>query len=305
MIQLNVKQELGRRIRTAREEKKLTREDVCNDESELTIRQLLRIEKGECLPSLPKISYIAKKINIPIILLIDESYTMIPNNYLKQKNYLLKKSPYGKKENIEEIEEILDKLYTQYYDNLPEDEQLFIDLIQSRVDFQFYDDHRFGEPIILDYIDHLFKKKYYTENDLILIEVYLHYLSLKKYNSNIVHSLLKKSINQTDITLELSAFLLLKIVLACLNTFEINQDFKYFEFCLNTADVLMKEHNDFKKKPIVDMVRGKYYLFAKNDPKTAQKYYKSGSNLAQIFGDDFLSKKILEEYEKDIRKNIN
>jgi len=103
VILLNIKQELGKRIRTIREDKKLTREDVCNDESELTVRQLLRIEKGESLPSLPKISYIAKKIDVPITLLIDESYTMIPNDYLKQKNYLLKKSSYGKKDNIKKL----------------------------------------------------------------------------------------------------------------------------------------------------------------------------------------------------------
>lgn len=136
---MDIKKELGRRIRTIREDKFLTREDVCSDESELTVRQLFRIEKGESLPSLPKITYIAKKIDTPVTLLIDESYTMIPNDYLKQKNRLLKKSPYGRKENIEIIEQILDDLYTKFYDNLPEDEQLFVDLMQSRVDFQFYD----------------------------------------------------------------------------------------------------------------------------------------------------------------------
>ena len=33
----------------------MTREVLCNDESELTVRQLVRIEKGESLPSLKKI----------------------------------------------------------------------------------------------------------------------------------------------------------------------------------------------------------------------------------------------------------
>jgi len=304
VIELNIKQELGRRIRIIREDKQLTREDICNDESELTVRQLLRIEKGESLPSLPKISYIAKKIDTPITLLINESYTMIPKDYLKQKNSLLKKSPYGRNENIELIEHMLDDLYTQYYDKLPEDEQLFIDLMQSRVDFQFYDDTRFGEPIILDYIDQLLKKKNYTENDLILIEVYLHYLSLKTYDDQLIKSLLKKSINQTDIEVELLSFLLLRILIATLNTFEINNDFEMFRLCLDTANTLMTEHNDFKKKPIIDMVEGKYYLIHKKDPKTALEFYESGANLAKIFNDNFLAKKILEEYQIDTKKEF-
>lgn len=299
---LDIKKELGRRIRTIREDKKLTREDICNDESDLTVRQLLRIEKGESLPSLPKISYIAKKIDTPITSLIDESYTMISNDYLKQKNILLKKISYGKKENIEKIEKTLDNLFIQYYEDLPEDEQLFINLMQSRIDFQFYDDIRFGEPIILDYIDQLLKKKNYTENDLILIEVYLHYLSLKDYDKHLIKTLLEKSINQTDVELELLSFLLLRILLAILNIFEINNDFDMFRLCIDTANTLMIEHNDFKKKPIIDMVEGKYYLLYKKDPNTALNFYESGANLAKIFGDNFLAKRILEEYQIDINK---
>lgn len=301
---MNSKQDLGRRIRTIREEKKFTRENFCEDESELTVRQLLRIEKGESLPSLPKIEYIARRLDIPITLLIDESSVVIPNDYLKQKNHLLKNSSYGRKENVELIEMTLDKLYIQYYDNLPEEEQLFIDLMQSRVDFQFYDDIRFGEHIVLDYVNQLHKKKIYTENDLILIEVYLHYLSLKDYDSQLIKLILENSINRTDIEVELLSFLLLKILLAALSIFEINNDFKIFRLCLDTANTLMVEHNNFNKKPIVEMIEGKYYLIHKKDPDTALKYYESGANLAKIFGDNFLAKKILDEYQVDFNKNF-
>ena len=48
----DIKSEIGKKLRRLREEKGLTREVLCNDESELTVRQLVRIEKGESLPSL-------------------------------------------------------------------------------------------------------------------------------------------------------------------------------------------------------------------------------------------------------------
>ena len=47
--------EIGRRIRTLRTEKGLSREAFCGDEKELTVRQLGRIETGNNLPSLAKL----------------------------------------------------------------------------------------------------------------------------------------------------------------------------------------------------------------------------------------------------------
>ena len=44
-----LKLKIGNNIRTARLNKNLTQSDVCGDESELTIRQLARIENGQVL----------------------------------------------------------------------------------------------------------------------------------------------------------------------------------------------------------------------------------------------------------------
>ena len=49
----------------------MTREVLCNDESELTVRQLVRIEKGESLPSLKKLEYIANMLGIPVSNIVD------------------------------------------------------------------------------------------------------------------------------------------------------------------------------------------------------------------------------------------
>ena len=58
----DIKSEIGKKLRRLREEKGMTREVLCNDESELTVRQLVRIEKGESLPSLKKLEYIANML---------------------------------------------------------------------------------------------------------------------------------------------------------------------------------------------------------------------------------------------------
>ena len=61
-----MKLELGRKIRLARENRELTREMICEDESNITIRQLARIETGKSLPTLTKLTFLADKLNISL-----------------------------------------------------------------------------------------------------------------------------------------------------------------------------------------------------------------------------------------------
>ena len=44
--------DLGEKVRLLREEKGLSRPVFCGDESELSVRQLVRIEKGEFRPTI-------------------------------------------------------------------------------------------------------------------------------------------------------------------------------------------------------------------------------------------------------------
>lgn len=68
----DIKIEIGKRIRTVRLDKGFTQIDICDDESELTIRQLARIENGQAMITLPKIIFLSEKLGIPVQDLIDE-----------------------------------------------------------------------------------------------------------------------------------------------------------------------------------------------------------------------------------------
>lgn len=48
---MEIKEELGKKIRSLRQQKELTREAFCEDELLLTVRQLARIEAGQSLPT--------------------------------------------------------------------------------------------------------------------------------------------------------------------------------------------------------------------------------------------------------------
>ena len=61
---MNKINELGDKVRLLREEKGLSRPVFCGDESELSVRQLVRIEKGERSEELKTLEYIADRLEI-------------------------------------------------------------------------------------------------------------------------------------------------------------------------------------------------------------------------------------------------
>ena len=64
---------IGKKIRELREQRKMTRELLCEDETRLTVRQLARIEAGDSLPSLLTLEFIAQQLHIEMYQIIKES----------------------------------------------------------------------------------------------------------------------------------------------------------------------------------------------------------------------------------------
>ena len=64
---------IGKKIRELREQRKMTRELLCEDETRLTVRQLARIEAGDSIPSLLTLEFIAHQLRIVMYQIIKES----------------------------------------------------------------------------------------------------------------------------------------------------------------------------------------------------------------------------------------
>ena len=64
---------IGKKIRELREQRKMTRELLCEDETCLTVRQLARIEAGDSIPSLLTLEFIAQQLHIEMYQIIKES----------------------------------------------------------------------------------------------------------------------------------------------------------------------------------------------------------------------------------------
>ena len=61
---------IGKKIRELREQRKMTRELLCEDETRLTVRQLARIEAGDSIPSLLTLEFIAQQLRIEMYQII-------------------------------------------------------------------------------------------------------------------------------------------------------------------------------------------------------------------------------------------
>ena len=116
---MNIKDSIALRIKTERERQQMSREVLCLDGVELTVRQLIRIEKGESLPSLDKLSYIAKRLGKNMTDLLDHERIEIPDTYYEMKNRLIKYPSYGDEERVKQKLELIEEVYEKFFDILP------------------------------------------------------------------------------------------------------------------------------------------------------------------------------------------
>ena len=140
----DLKKEIGKKIKAARLNSGQTQADICDDESELTIRQLARIENGQAMPTVPKLMILSKKLGISVQSIVDLEKIEIPKSYLKLKKELIDVPTYADKDRIKRKEELLEKIGEEFYDDLPEEEQLLVDVIQARFDVYASSDASYG-----------------------------------------------------------------------------------------------------------------------------------------------------------------
>ena len=128
---MNIKDSIGLRIKTERERQQMSREVLCLDGVELTVRQLIRIEKGESLPSLDKLSYIAKRLGKNMSDLLDHDNITIPDEYYEMKNRLIKFPTYRNPERIKSKLALIEEVYEKFFELLPEEELLTLDILEN------------------------------------------------------------------------------------------------------------------------------------------------------------------------------
>ena len=298
--------ELGDKVRLLREEKGLSRPVFCGDESELSVRQLVRIEKGEFRPTIKTLEYIANRLDIPSYILMPD-YKELPKRYQELKYFLLHHPDYGDKELQEQKEGYFDEIFECFYDDLPRDEKVLVDCLQA-IDAVRATDEQYGLALVDEYLDELCNQREFSFSDLLKIRLYFlcSYLeNIKKGQLSIseqqkLQLMFQKVCNNVENSGTGDLFLVRDVLFAGLGSCELLNDLELFKLAVEKLNWISEKTRDFQKQPIVLMVEWKYYI--QTDYDTAKQKYEEAKMMARMFGNEKLIVSLDNEWAKDLER---
>ena len=296
----DIKIKIGKRIREERERQGLTREQVCDTEEELTVKQLMRIELGRSLPTIVKLQYISDKLGVSLNFLLGETKLDIPEDYYHAKYKLMKSPVYGDSERIKKKLQDIEDLYDNYIDILPEDELLTIDIIERTLNFMTKGEEDAIETIFEDYLTQVLKKEAYSLNDLLLIKYYTFKCQVGDYDEEIVESFRCKLINQELQGEELVNVELLGALSTIGGIYVMHHDYRNMKTIVDKMHTVIDKTLQHAYKPAVLIFEAKYYLFYENNRDKAAELYNTATVLAEAFGDQVFIKNLKMEIKKDL-----
>ena len=296
----DIKIEIGKRIREERERLGLTREQVCDTEEELTVKQLMRIELGRSLPTIVKLQYISDNLGVSLNYLLGETKLDIPEDYYQAKYKLMKSPVYGDPERIKKKLKDIEELYDNYIDVLPEDELLAIDLIERSLNFMVEEKYSLLESVYEDYLTQALKKEAYSLNDLLLISYYALRCQDYDYDKERIEKFRHKLIKQELQGDELSNVELIGALSAIAGIYVMHHDYKEMKSVVDKMYVLIDKTLQQAYKPAVLVFEAKYYLFYENNRDKATELYNTATVLAEAFGDQVFIKNLKMEINNDL-----
>ena len=299
--------ELGEKVRLLREGKGLSRPVFCGDESELSVRQLVRIEKGEFRPTIKTLEYIADRLDIPSYVLMPD-YKELPKRYQELKYFLLHHPDYGDKELQEQKEEYFDEIFECFYDDLPRDEKVLVDCLQAIDTVRATSNSLYGESVLENGLQDLLSRDVYKAEDLLRLRLYfacnlmdgLKAGEIKESEYENILYFHEKLSSQID-KIEFDCLDLLRdSLLASLTCIEIMGLFHYFKRAVETLNKIGQKTRDFQKQPIVLMLEWKYYI--QTDYDTAKQKYEEAKMMARMFGNEKLLVSLDKEWSEDLER---
>ncbi|HEW3504809.1 TPA: XRE family transcriptional regulator [Streptococcus pneumoniae] len=290
-----LKREIGYKIKTIRRSCGKTQIDICGDESELTIRQLARIENGQALTTLPKLLLIADKLGVSLQNIVDVKVIEIPKGFLKLKDELIHSQTYADKGRIERKEAILEEIYENYYENLPEEEQLIVDVTQARFDIYGSSDVTYGLGLVEEYFQQLLKKKYFSVNDLLIIELYFFCCAMGLEDKEHFEELAQKVLLCSEYEDKASLVQMEKVLLSLFIQIQTEDSLIYIQ----TFEKIIAKTRHVFYRPHLFLLKAKYALFVDKNILEAESFYEKAISLAELLDDQVLVQRILAEKQID------
>lgn len=290
---MNIKDSIGLRIKTERDRQQMSREVLCLDGAELTVRQLIRIEKGESLPSLDKLSYIAKRLGKNMTDLLDHDNITIPDEYYEMKNRLIKFPTYSNPERIKAKLALIEEVYEKFFELLPEEELLTLDILENILSFTSWEESPKVEEIYEDLFEQVKRKKKFSTNDLLVIDYYFfHLYGRKQYDKKLFERIVKRVLNQEIWTDDVYNIVLFNDLMAIAALKIFHNSFSDFLTVVDKALAVIEKSQFYSYKPNVFVLKAKYELLHKGNKKEAAENYDKAIMFASVLEDSVLEESI-------------
>ena len=290
---MNIKDSIGLRIKTERERQQMSREVLCLDGVELTVRQLIRIEKGESLPSLDKLSYIAKRLGKNMSDLLDHDNITIPDEYYEMKNRLIKFPTYRNPERIKSKLALIEEVYEKFFELLPEEELLTLDILENILSFTSWEESPKVEEIYEDLFEQVKRKKKFSTNDLLVIDYYFfHLYGRKQFDKKLFERIVKRVLNQEIWTDDVYNIVLFNDLMAIAALKIFHNSFSDFLTVVDKALAVIEKSQFYSYKPSVFVLKAKYELLHKGNKKEAAENYDKAIMFASVLEDSVLEESI-------------
>lgn len=290
---MNIKDSIGLRIKTERELQQMSREVLCLDGAELTVRQLIRIEKGESLPSLDKLSYIAKRLGKSMTDLLDHDNITIPDEYYEMKNRLIKFPTYRNPERIKSKLALIEEVYEKFFELLPEEELLTLDILENILSFTNWEESPKVEEIYEDLFEQVKRKKKFSTNDLLVIDYYFfHLYGRKQFDKKLFERIVKRVLNQEIWTDDVYNIVLFNDLMAIAALKIFHNSFSDFLTVVDKALAVIEKSQFYSYKPSVFVLKAKYELLHKGNKKKAAENYDKAIMFASVLEDSVLEESI-------------
>ncbi|MGO5976328.1 transcriptional regulator Rgg4/ComR [Streptococcus pyogenes] len=296
----------GGKVKVLRLEKRISREDLCGDESELSVRQLARIELGQSIPSLSKVIFIAKALNVSVGYLTDGADLELPKRYKELKYLILRTPTYMDDGKLQVREEQFDEIFEDYYDKLPEEEKIIIDCLQATLDTLLSENTNFGIDLLQEYFNQIKTKVRFRQNDLILLELYLAYLDIEgmdgQYSDKISYDSLLDTLSEQFEQFELDELFIVNKIIIDISSLSLkNNRLDNLEKAIEMSQKIMAKIQDWNRMPILKLIEWKYFLIKQKDIIKAEQSFMKACLFAQMTADQYLENKLIQEWEKDVK----
>lgn len=294
------KEELGRRIKAERNHQHLTQGDLCGDEGKLTIRQLQRIECGQSMPTLEKLQFIADSLGSKIADLLDGNDIQLPDDYWKLKGKIIKFPTYADTERLQQKQELIEEIYDKYFDILPEEELLFLDLSDNILESFHKKDIPDIQEIYDDAFEQVLKKETFALNDYLYMGYFLQKCGKAADYDQATFKVLEQKLLQQELGAdELYNIEFLIAVIEATSVYALHDDYQNLLPLLEKAQQIINKAQLPTYKPALLELEAKYYIKVVKDKVKAKELYQQALMLGEILGDSNIVADVKMEMAND------